>query len=163
VAAQRTTSPHQRSGRDGHRPLGIVVHTAVGTLQGTVGWFAAPASGVSAHFVVGLDGALVVVVDETDTARHTRRTRPTAAFLPEDVDPNLVTIGIEFVDDGDPLGVHRPDAQYATGAELIWALGLRWDIPLDRGHVVGHREVDASQSCPGNLDLDRLLREAAAE
>ena len=72
----------------------------------------------------------------------------------------MVTIGIEFVDDRDPDGVDRSDAQYASGAELIWALGLRWAIPLDRDHVVGHREVDASQTCPGNLDIDRLLREA---
>jgi N-acetyl-anhydromuramyl-L-alanine amidase AmpD len=163
VVDARTPSPHQRPGRDGHRPLGIVVHTAVGTLHGTTGWFADPTSGVSAHFVVGLDGQVVSVVGEADTARHTRRRRPTAAFLPDDVDPNLVTIGIEFVDDRDPDGVDRPDAQYAAGAELIWALGLRWEIPLDREHVVGHREVDASQTCPGNLDVDRLLREATAE
>ena len=161
--ADRTSSPHQRPGRDGHRPLGIVLHSAVGTLRGTTTWFADPASGVSSHFVVGLAGELVPVVDEIDTARHTRRDQPTAPFLPGGVDPNLVTIGIEFVDDGDPDGVDRPDAQYATGAELIWALGLRWDIPLDRDHVVGHCEVDTAQTCPGNLDLGRLLREAAAE
>ena len=163
VPVDRRSSPNVSPGREGHRPLGIVVHTAVGTLEGTAAWFGKPESGVSAHFIVGLDGRLVPVVDEADTARHAGRPdRPTAAFLPEGVDPNLVTIGIEFVDDADPDGVRRPDAQYATGAELLWALGLRWSIPLDRDHVVGHREIDAGQTCPGNLDIDRLLREAAA-
>jgi N-acetyl-anhydromuramyl-L-alanine amidase AmpD len=143
--------------------LGIVLHTAVGGLDGTVGWFAHPDSGVSAHFVVGLDGRLVNVVAEEDTARHAGRRRDASArFLPADVDPNQVTIGIEFADDHDPLGVPRPDAQYTAGAELLWALSLRWSIPLDRDHVVGHREIDASQSCPGNLDIDRLLSEATA-
>ena len=163
VPVDRRSSPHVTPGRNGHRPLGIVVHTAVGSLEGTAAWFEKPESGVSAHFVVGLDGRLVAVVDEADTARHAgHRDRPTAAFLPDGVDPNRVTIGIEFVDDGDPDGVRRTDAQYAAGAELLWALGLRWSIPLDRDHVVGHREIDAQQTCPGNLDIERLLREAGA-
>lgn len=136
-----------------------MLHTSVGSAAGAVAWFADPTSGVSAHFVVGLDGTLLTVVPEEDTARHAGRPRgATAAFLPDGVDPNPLTLGIEFVDDGDPQGVSRPDAQYGTGAELLWALGLRWSIPLDRDHVVGHREIDSSQSCPGNLDIDRLLR-----
>jgi len=32
---------------------------------------------------------------------------------------------------------------------------------LDRTHVKGHREVSSSHpSCPGSLDLDRIVREA---
>jgi N-acetylmuramoyl-L-alanine amidase len=140
-----------------------VLHTTVGSVAGTLTWFARPESGVSAHFVVGLDGSLVAMVSEEDTARHAGRPNlPIATFLADRVDPNEVTLGIEFVDDGDPQGVRRPDAQYATGAELLWALGLRWSIPLDRSHVVGHREIDSTQSCPGNLDIDRLLRAANA-
>jgi N-acetyl-anhydromuramyl-L-alanine amidase AmpD len=162
VAVEPASSPHVVAGRGGRRPLGIVVHTAVGSYRSAVSWFAHPDSGVSAHFVVGLDGRLAGVVDEVDTARHTRSVRPTAAFLPEGADPNPLTVGVEFADDGDPQGVDRPDAQYATGAELIWAVALRWSIPLDRDHVVGHSAIDASQSCPGNLDVDRLVREAVA-
>ena len=46
--------------------------------------------------------------------------RPTARLARErGDDPNLWTIGIEFEDGGDPLGVDRTDAQYARGAELI--------------------------------------------
>jgi N-acetyl-anhydromuramyl-L-alanine amidase AmpD len=138
-----------------------VLHTSVGSFDGTLGWFDRPESEVSAHFVVALDGTLATVVAEEDTARHAGTARnPAAAFLPVGVDPNPVTLGIEFIDNGDPTGVHRPDAQYAAGAELLWALGLRWSIPLHRDHVVGHREIDATQTCPGNLDIDRLLRQA---
>ena len=140
-----------------------MVHTTAGTLSGTLAWFADPASATSAHFVLGLDGTLVSVVDEEDTARHAGRVlRPTAPFVVPGVDPNEVTIGIEFVDDRDPHGVHRTDAQYTAGAELLWALALRWTIPLDRDHVVGHREIYAAKTCPGNVDIDRLLREAIA-
>lgn len=139
------------------------MHTTVGSLRGTLAWLADPASGVSAHFVVGLDGTVAAVVDEADTARHAGRVQaPTAPFLTQGVDPNQVTIGVEFVDDHDPHGVVRPDEQYDAGAELLWALGLRWSIPLDRDHVVGHREIYAAKTCPGNLDIDRLLRQAVA-
>jgi len=161
VPVERRSSPNSTPGRGGQRTRGVVLHTSVGSAAGTLGWFARPESGVSAHFVVGLDGALFSVVAEEDTARHAGRPhQPTAWFLHDGVDPNEVTIGIEFVDDGDPQGVRRPDAQYTTGAELLWVLGLRWSIPLDRDHVVGHREIDSTQSCPGNLDIDRLLRHA---
>ena len=33
-------------------------------------------------------------------------------------------------------------------------------IPLDREHVVGHRELTTKKTCPGNLDIERLLTEA---
>ncbi len=101
-------------------------------------------------------------MDEADTAFHAGRLRdPTATLLAEE-DPNRVTIGIEFEDDGNPTGVQRPDVQYRAGAALIAAAAQRWGISLDREHVVGHRELFAAKLCPGNLDLDRLIAEAAA-
>ncbi len=159
----RFPTPNVVPGRAGHRPEAVVVHTTVGTFDSAVGWFALPASGVSAHYLVGLDGRVGVFVEEEDTAKHAGRTlQPTAAFVRDGIDPNEVTIGIEFVDDGDPHGVVRPEAQYASGAELLWVVSLRWKIPLDRQHVVGHREIYAAKTCPGNLDIDRLLRVANA-
>jgi N-acetyl-anhydromuramyl-L-alanine amidase AmpD len=163
VRIEHRSSPNFTPGRDGHVPLGVVLHTTVGSAGSATAWFGDVRSGVSAHFLVGLDGAVSTFVDEADTARHAGRVlRPTAPFLAPEVDPNLITIGIEFVDDGDPHGVTRPDAQYETGAELLWALCLRWSIPLDRDHVVGHREVFAAKTCPGNLDIDRLLGRAVS-
>lgn len=149
-------------GRRGHAPRGIVVHTTVGSFAGTVAWFADPASRVSAHYLVGLDGRLAQFVDEGDTARHAGRVLvPTAGLVTGD-NPNLYTVGIEFEDGGDPMGVPRTAAQYAAGAALLAATAARWGIPLDRAHVVGHREIFAAKECPGNLDIDRLIREALA-
>ena len=54
----------------------------------------------------------------------------------------------------------RPAAQYETGAALIAEVASRWRIPLDRDHVIGHREVFAAKDCPGNLDLERLIARA---
>jgi N-acetyl-anhydromuramyl-L-alanine amidase AmpD len=160
VDIERRVTPHFAEGRGGHRPRAIVVHTTVGSFASAASWFEHAESGVSAHFLVGLDGRVAQFVDENDTARHTGRVKdPTASFLSAE-NPNLYTIGIEFEDGGDPEGVERTDPQYAGGAALIRAMAERWAIPLDRDHVVGHREIYAAKSCPGNLDIDRLLREA---
>jgi glycosyltransferase involved in cell wall biosynthesis len=108
-----------------------------------------------------LDGRVVQFVDEEDTARHAGRVRdPSARLAQQAGDPNLYTIGIEFEDGGDPEGVERTDAQYEAGSALIAAAARRWGIPLDREHVIGHRELFAGKSCPGNLEVERLLSEA---
>lgn len=101
-------------------------------------------------------------MDEADTARHAGRIRDATASLIDEENPNLYTVGIEFEDGGDPIEVARSDAQYAAGAALITAAASRWGIPLDREHVIGHREVFAAKACPGNLDVDRLVEEASA-
>ena len=156
-------TPHFQTGRDGAEPRAIVVHTTVGTFISAVRWFASPDSGVSAHYLVGLDGRVGRFVDETDTARHAGRVKdPTVVPWLVSGNPNLVSIGIEFEDRGDPAGCVRTPAQYATGATLMTEIGSRWGIPLDREHVVGHREIYAPKSCPGNLDIERLIDQALA-
>jgi N-acetylmuramoyl-L-alanine amidase len=157
---ERHVTPNFETGRSGERPRAIVLHTNVGTFGSTVAWFADRRSGVSSHYLIGLDGRIGQFVDEADTARHCGRVlEPTAAFLTE-ANPNLYTVGIEFEDGGDPLGAERSAAQYDTGAALIASIARRWETPLDREHVVGHREIFAAKECPGNLDLDRLIHRA---
>ena len=48
----------------------LVFHYTVGSLEASVGWFRNPASGVSAHYVVGQDGAIVQAVGEWDIAHQ---------------------------------------------------------------------------------------------
>jgi N-acetylmuramoyl-L-alanine amidase len=157
----RCSTPNYSPGRMGHSPRGIVIHTTVGSFSSAIEWFANPNSGVSAHYLVALDGLVAQLVDEEDTARHAGRiSGPTTSLVKTGIDPNLDTIGIEFVDNGNPHGIHRPDEQYGAGAELIRRIALRWRIPLDRAHVVGHREIFDRKTCPGNVDVERLIREA---
>jgi N-acetylmuramoyl-L-alanine amidase len=138
------------------------VHTNCGSFGGTAAWFADAESGVSAHYLVALDGRVAQFVDEADAAQHAGRVRNPTAALVTSRSPNLYTIGIEFEDGGDPENVDRGDDQYAAGAELIAEIAHRWGFPLDRRHVIGHREVFALKSCPGNLDIDRLVEQARA-
>src|SRR6266576_3064470 len=46
-------TPNKDQGRNGLRPLAVVIHIMDGTLHGTDTWFLAPASRVSAHYGVG--------------------------------------------------------------------------------------------------------------
>ncbi len=140
----------------------MVVHTTDGTFEGTVAWFGASASGVSAHYLVGLDGRVAELVPEEDTAFHAGcLVHPEIPVLGEDP-PNLVTIGIEFDDDGHPHDAARPAAQYRAGATLLAGISERWQIPLDRDHVLPHHLLNSEKTCPGNLDIDRLLDMARA-
>jgi N-acetylmuramoyl-L-alanine amidase len=161
MIAART--PHFEPGRGGCHPEAVVVHTTVGGFHGTVAWFADPRSRVSAHYLVGLDGRVASFVDEADTARHAGRVlRPTAALAARWDDPNRATIGIEFEDGGDPYGVARTADQYRVGGVLLAGIARRWDIPLDRAHVLGHRELFAAKGCPGNLDIELLIQAGLA-
>ncbi len=159
MRVDRFQTPHVIVGRSGRHPSLIVVHTTDGTFEGTVDWFSRAESEVSAHYLVGLDGRVAQFVDEADGARHAGRVLEPAVLLPGP-DPNLDSIGLEFEDGRDPEGAVRGEAQYRAGARLIRESAARWGIPLDRGHVVGHREIYAPKRCPGNLDVDRLVREA---
>ncbi|MEX0991735.1 MAG: glycosyltransferase [Actinomycetota bacterium] len=159
-----TRSPNFDKGRKRRRPSAVVVHTTDGSFGAAAAWMTDPASGVSAHYLVGLDGSVLQLVDERDTARHAGVLVEPAAKITATLgdDPNLKTIGIEFADDGNPGGINRPDAQYEVGAELLRAISDRWKIPLDREHVLGHRELRADKTCPGNFDIDRLILDAGA-
>jgi hypothetical protein len=47
---------------------------------------------------------------------------------------------------------------YTASATLIADVANRWSIPLDRDHVVGHREIYGKKTCPGSrVDLNRLI------
>jgi N-acetyl-anhydromuramyl-L-alanine amidase AmpD len=163
LTVERHPSPNCVAGRGGQVPRGVVVHTTDGTFAGALSWLTDPESRVSAHYLVSLEGRVVQLVDERDTARHAGRVlRPTAALV-SDENPNPYTVGLEFEDGGDPMEVERPPEQYAAGASLLRGICDRWEIPLDREHVIGHREVFAAKACPGNLDIERLIAAARGD
>jgi hypothetical protein len=149
-----------RRGRAGFTPDAIVVHIMDGSLVGTDAWFNDPDARVCAHYGVGKTGEVHQYVQETDTAFHAGIVdRPTWTGLRPGVNPNLHTLGVEH--EGRANTPWTP-AMYNASSALICAAATRWSIPLDRAHVIGHREIRASKSCPGSqVDLDRLIAQAA--
>jgi len=151
-------SRHKRRGRKGYKPDAVVVHIMEGTLRGTDAWFNDLRSKVSAHYGVGKNGEVHQYVHEADTAWHAGRKTSDATWklLRRTPNPNYYTIGIEHEGKADEPWT---DAMYRASAYLIRDICTRWSIPMDRDHIVGHREIYPRKTCPGDgVDLERLVR-----
>ena len=108
--------------------VAIVIHETDGSYSSAINWFRRPGSRASAHYLVrAWDGEITQLVAESDTAYHAR-------------DANPWTIGIEH-EFYLRQGILHSDAQYRASAKLVCAIARRYDIPLDRKHIVGHREL----------------------
>lgn len=140
-------SPNFWAGRKGYRPEGVVIHIMDGTLVGTDSWFANPASQVSAHYGVGRTGEVHQYVKEEDTAWHAGRVdAPAWRLIKPNVNPNLYTVGIEHEGKADDVWT---DAMKQSSAELVREICQRWQIPIDRNHIVGHFEIFSKKpNCP---------------
>lgn len=150
-----------RRGRPfGLRPEAIVVHIMDGTFAAGESVFRNPKTQKSAHYGVSRDGEVHQYVDENDTAFHAGiMVNPTWALLKPKINPNFYTIGIE--QEGRPDDVW-PDTQLSASALLIKEISERWKIALDDAHVIGHHQIRASKTCPGNwLQIGELLKRAA--
>lgn len=154
-------SPNRQKGRAGFRPEAVVVHIIEGTLASADSWFGTTKSQVSAHYGIGKRGEIHQYVGEADTAFHAGRVwKAKWNGLKPGVNPNLYTIGIEHEGNG---ASEWPDAMYTASARLIADVCTRWSIPIDRAHVVGHREIYGRKTCPNDVvDIDRLITMARA-
>lgn len=145
-------------GRKGYRPEAVVIHIMDGTLPGTDSWFANPASQVSAHYGIGKSGEVHQYVQENDAAWHAGRVdTPIWKLIRPNVNPNLYTIGIEH--EGKP-DEGWTEAMKQSSATLIREICQRWQVPIDRDHVVGHFEIFAKKpNCPATNKriLDELV------
>lgn len=127
----------------------IVLHTMGGTLAGTDSWFSRPTTIASAHYGVGLNGEIHRYVDEEYTS-----------YANGIYDLNQTSITIETEDKNKPNDIQRTNEQTMTVAQLVRDICLRWNIPIDRNHIKGHREVNPAsrKTCPGNLPMDEIVK-----
>jgi N-acetylmuramoyl-L-alanine amidase len=129
---ERTSHRASRKGRAIDR---IVVHyTTSRNIEGTIAHFKTGRPRVSAHYIVGQDGALVQMVPDTDAAWHAG----TAAM-------NARSIGIEHVA---RLGDRITPRQSRTSVALLrW---LMWTYRIPQEHVIPHCIIKPT-SCCGDL------------
>lgn len=150
--------------RGGNKKLGVVIHTMVGTLAGTDSYFHNQSSQVSAHYGIDLDGSKVYQwVDESDQAwAQGIVSKPTFPLVTQrpGTNPNSFLISIECADNKDPHNADR-SAQYGPLIELVKDICQRNNIPIDRDHICGHREIRSTKTCPGNIDVDYVVSQAA--
>lgn len=137
------------------RPIGrIVIHITDGgpSINGPISWFQDPASGVSAHYIVGRDGEVVQMVADQDVAWHAHGANADSIGIEHVArTPGTLSrarpgmVGATWHDPGLPL----TEAQYCASAALVRSLCERYGIPMDRAHIQGHSEADARTSHTG--------------
>lgn len=127
----------------------IVIHVTQSDFATALKVFKDPAHQAASHYLVRAgDGLVVQLARELDVAFHAG-----------DVEWNERSVGIEhegFVDR--PQGF--TSEMYAASARLTADICARYDIPVDRKHIVGHYEVPGTDHTdPGpHWDWDRYLR-----
>ena len=145
-----SASNYSRSSRPGSYPVDyVVIHVTQETYADTLAIFRDPEKQVSAHYVVrSADGHVAQCVRETDIAWHAGNW-----------DYNTRSIGIEHEGWVDRPG-YFTDALYEKSARLTAATCLRYGIPMDRAHIIGHYEVPGTDHTdPGpNWDWERYMR-----
>jgi len=149
-------SPYHSS-RGNWKISGIVIHTTVGNYQGTINWFQNNSNQVSAHYVVKEDGTEITqMVDEARAAHHAGIVDNPTTNVYRGSNPNFYTVGIEHADFGKPHE-HDRSKQYPVTAKLVKEICNRYNLPIDKDHICGHREIRKSKTCPGNLDVDKII------
>ena len=127
----------------------IVIHwVGIGTLESAEARFKKPNEKSSAHYGIGQDGRIWQWVAEYDTAYHCGNWTK-----------NLLSIGIEH----EATTTQLPSEElYRRSAWLVGDIAKRYGIPLDRQHIIQHKDIKPTQ-CPGTVDIDRIIREAKVE
>lgn len=139
---------YQSASRPGANKINkIIIHITQGSYSSAINWFNDSRSQVSAHYVVrSSDGFVGQCVQEKDISYH-------AGNFPV----NQTSIGIEHEGYGSQPRWLTSDL-YNSSARLAAYLSDKYNIPVDRNHFLGHKQV-SSTACPGNYwDWDRYLR-----
>lgn len=168
-----------RKGRNGWTPGLIVLHTTEGSYEGSCAWFCNEASGVSAHYVVGVNGEVTQCVDIEDTAYvngttfnfadnryYGKATNP--IVKQRNANANFYTVGIEIAGhfDSDEKKCTMTDAQKKVVIELIAKIITEVkkkygnSIPVDRTRICGHYEVNpiTKPNCGRGFPYDEIIK-----
>ncbi len=130
---------------DARHPNYVIIHqTSDDTAEEALATLRNPERKVSAHYLVGRDGALYQLVDENARAWHAG-----ASYWASDTDMNSASIGIELDNNGEePFA----EPQIVRLIQLLADLKARYRIPqanfLAHGDVAPGRKVDPSALFP---------------
>ena len=109
----------------------IIVHVTQGSWSGAINWFQDSRAQASAHYTVrSSDGLIGQSVREKDIAWH-------AGNWPY----NQTSIGIEHEGYVEYPSYWFTDAMYDSSARLSAYLAKKYNIPIDRDHIIGHNQV----------------------
>ncbi|MFC7310378.1 N-acetylmuramoyl-L-alanine amidase [Streptomyces monticola] len=127
----------------------VIIHVTQGSYDTAVRVFRDPLHAAAAHYVIrARDGHIAQMARELDVAFHAGNR-----------EFNERSVGIEhegFVDKPSSF----TDVMYRSSARLCADICARYEIPVDREHIIGHHEVPgATHTDPGrHWDWDRYIR-----
>ncbi|WP_327289700.1 N-acetylmuramoyl-L-alanine amidase [Streptomyces sp. NBC_01198] len=136
--APAATTNYQVANRpaDGMKVDYIVIHDTESSYQAAINTFQSPASGDAANYVMrSSDGAVTQSVADKDLAFHAGN----YWF-------NMHSIGVEHEAYAAHGASWYTQVQYQKTADLVKYLAKKYDITLDREHIIGHDNV------PGPVD-----------
>jgi N-acetyl-anhydromuramyl-L-alanine amidase AmpD len=140
----------------------IVWHISGGTDKSMDSWFHTPNSQASAHYGIDLqNGDIYQYVEENKkswTCGNVKNPTSEIVKLRPNINPNLYTLNIE--NEGYDLS-NASELQLKSLFELTKDLAKRYNIPLDRKHIIAHWEIDSvtRNYCPSpnHLLMDKLV------
>ena len=151
---KRAPSPNWEPRKKGP-PRFVVIHATASHFSSAFGWLRNPLSRVSAHYLIDRDGTTYQLVDEDKVAWHAG-----LSFWRGLSGLNAYSIGIELVNLNNGKDPY-PEAQCEACARLVADICRRWQIPVDRQHIVGHYEISPGRKTdPRGLDLDAVVTRA---
>ncbi len=151
------SSPNYSKGRNGRKIIAIVNHITAGTFPGCLSWMRNPQAKASAHYLVTRQGKVYQMVRDEDASWHAGAVNKPNWKLYDGTNPNRYTIGIEHECLSGGL---LTDAQYKATVELHKMLIAKYNIPIDKDHIIGHYRIDSVNrpNCPGpSFPWDRLF------
>ncbi|MFF9014010.1 N-acetylmuramoyl-L-alanine amidase [Streptomyces sp. NPDC014870] len=109
----------------------IVIHDTEGSYEGTIAAFQSAKAAGSAHYLIrASDGLVTQMVENKNIAWHAGNWTD-----------NMHDIGVEHEGYAIKAGKWYTEPQYESSAALVKYLAGRYQIPLDREHVIGHDEI----------------------
>jgi N-acetylmuramoyl-L-alanine amidase len=153
----RTISTAQHGPRSRAIDHVILHHAASGNLNGVLDMISRATRRVSYNYVIGPDGTIVGVVNET---------RRSWSVANEPWDSRSVTICAINSSVGGSWPVS--EATHQRMGALVGDICRRRGIPINRTRIFGHRELFTrhgagyATACPGGLNMDRVVQLAAS-
>jgi N-acetylmuramoyl-L-alanine amidase len=144
-------SPNFEARVEGKRPTIIILHyTGMTSGVAAVDWLCNPASKVSCHYLVDVDGSIVQMVDEDQRAWHAG-----VSSWRGELDINSASVGIEIQNTGHAGGCPKfPDIQMQRVSALCTDIMQRYEIlphmVLAHSDVAPGRKVDPGEAFDWN-------------
>lgn len=116
-------------------------------------WLVSSGNWTSANYEV-TPTEIIGCVGEQFAAYHCGGTG--GSDVPKMKNPNARSIGIENVNSTGAPSWQVAHATIVNCAKLVADICRRYNIPVDRQHILGHNEVTAT-ACPGGINVDEVV------